>query len=152
MIRKFKVLIILALCAVLIQLIYGFALFYMIGTEIGRGTFGDMFGAISAFFTGVTLAGLIYTIHQQQKDLIAAQEATNRAIIAQEKSAEALKQQAETLHRTATLNAYSIMISSYNHLIQEMKGFDITNKYKQEREKYLEKLKKALNEMESVAK
>lgn len=149
--KKYKVLIAFALTAFLIQLAYGFVIYSSISSETGRGTFGDMFGAISAFFTGVTLAGLIYTIHQQQKDLMAAREATNRAIIAQEKSAEALKQQAETLHRTATLNAYSIMISSYNHLIQEMKDFKITNKYKQEREEYLEKLKKALNEMESVA-
>src|SRR4030042_5162557 len=127
--KKFKVLACIALGAILLQFIYGLIIFHTIRTETGRGTFGDMFGAINALFTGITLAGLIYTIYQQQKDTETTREETNRSIAAQENAAEALRRQAELLHRTATLNAYSIMIDSYNHLIQELKGFDIINKY-----------------------
>lgn len=32
-----------------------------------RGTFGDMFGSINALFSGVALAGIIFTILQQNK-------------------------------------------------------------------------------------
>jgi len=108
-----------------------------------------MFGAVNVFFTGLTLAGLIYTIHEQQKNMESAREATNRSIAAQENADEALKKQADLLHRTASLNAYSIMISSYNHLIQEMKGFPVTNDYKQERDVYIKKLKEAFDELQS---
>jgi len=145
--KKFNILILFALGAILIQLIYGVAMFYMIGTETGRGTFGDMFGAINALFTGITLAGLIYTIYQQQKDVTAAQEMANRTTIAQENSAEALRQQAENLHRTATLNAYNIIISAYIQLIQENKGYPVENTYKNERNKYFEKLRKVIDEI-----
>ncbi len=145
--KKFKVLICIALGAILIHVIYGFVIFQTIKSETGRGTFGDMFGAINALFTGITLAGLIYTIYQQQKDMKTSREETKRSIAAQENAAEALKRQAELLHRTATLNAYSIMINSYNHLIQELKDFNIKNKYKQEREVCMNKLKEAFDEL-----
>jgi uncharacterized protein YPO0396 len=147
--KKFGVLILFALVAIFVQVVYGVTLFYTIGSDTGRGTFGDMFGAVNAFFTGLTLAGLIYTIHEQQKDMESAREATNRSITAQENAAKALKKQADLLHRTAALNAYSIMISSYNHLIQEMQGFDVVNNYKQEREVYIKKLKEALDELQT---
>mgnify|MGYP001351552489 CR=1 FL=1 len=147
--KKFKILILFALIAILVQVVYGVTLFYAIGSETGRGTFGDMFGAVNAFFTGLTLAGLIYTIHEQQKEMETAREATNRSIVAQENAADALKRQAELLHRTATLNAYSIMISSYSHLIQEMQGFPVTSDYKQEREVCMKRLKETFDELQS---
>lgn len=35
-----------------------------------RGTFGDLFGAVNALFSGLAFAGLIYTIALQKQDLI----------------------------------------------------------------------------------
>jgi len=35
----------------------------------GRGTFGDMFGAINSLFSGLAFAGIIYTIIMQRKEL-----------------------------------------------------------------------------------
>jgi len=35
----------------------------------GRGTFGDMFGATNALFSGLAFAGVIYTIYLQQRQL-----------------------------------------------------------------------------------
>tara|TARA_R110001606_G_scaffold399188_1_gene581422 strand:+ start:2239 stop:2976 length:738 start_codon:yes stop_codon:yes gene_type:complete len=34
-----------------------------------RGTFGDMFGASNALFSGLAFAGIVYTIHLQRKEL-----------------------------------------------------------------------------------
>jgi hypothetical protein len=34
-----------------------------------RGQFGDLFGAVNAFFTGLAFAGVIYTIILQRKEL-----------------------------------------------------------------------------------
>lgn len=39
------------------------------GEATARGTFGDMFGAINALFSGCAFAGLIYTIRQQSEEL-----------------------------------------------------------------------------------
>jgi Putative phage abortive infection protein len=38
-------------------------------TEIDRGTFGDMFGAVNSLFSGLALAGIILTILLQRKEL-----------------------------------------------------------------------------------
>jgi hypothetical protein len=37
--------------------------------ETQRGTFGDMFGAVNALFSGLAFAGIIYTIALQQKEM-----------------------------------------------------------------------------------
>ena len=39
------------------------------GDADGPGTFGDQFGAVNALFTGLSLAGIIITLWQQQEEL-----------------------------------------------------------------------------------
>lgn len=39
------------------------------GDADGPGTFGDQFGAVNALFTGLSLAGIIITLWQQQQEL-----------------------------------------------------------------------------------
>lgn len=41
------------------------------GDADGPGTFGDQFGAVNALFTGLSLAGIIITLWQQQQELSA---------------------------------------------------------------------------------
>lgn len=63
-----------------------------------RGQFGDMFGGISALFSALILAGAIYTLWLQHRELEALQ-----------------KQQLESRHenaRTATLLAYAGMVNA----------------------------------------
>ncbi len=38
-------------------------------TSTNRGTFGDMFGAVNALFSGLALFGIIVTLYMQRKDL-----------------------------------------------------------------------------------
>lgn len=44
-------------------------IFGLSANETFRGTFGDMFGAANALFTGLSFVGLIITIMLQRKDL-----------------------------------------------------------------------------------
>lgn len=48
-----------------------FAIYQLYGKADGPGTFGDQFGAINALFTGLSLAGIIITLIQQQEELTA---------------------------------------------------------------------------------
>lgn len=53
-----------------LQSLYGYAVFYRLGPNKDTpGQFGDMFGGINALFTGLALAGVIYTILLQRHDL-----------------------------------------------------------------------------------
>ncbi|WP_052421833.1 hypothetical protein [Paenibacillus sp. FSL P4-0081] len=49
--------------------LYGFKPDEKLGVWGDRGTFGDMFGAVNALFSGLAFAGLIFTIILQRKDL-----------------------------------------------------------------------------------
>ena len=79
-----------------------------------RGTFGDLFGAVNALFSGLAFAGLIYTIILQKEDIeIQRKEiAQNRAEL--KKSANAQKQQVEQMKLTARLDALKTLIDYYN--------------------------------------
>lgn len=86
------------------------------GDPSGRGTLGDMFGAINALFSGAALAGVIYAVLLQRRELglqrqelEETREELRRAAEAQEKSERALVQQAEALATTAKLNALGLI-------------------------------------------
>ena len=81
-----------------------------------RGTFGDMFGSVNAFFSGAALAGVIYTIALQRRELqlqrhelqLTRQE-LRRSAETQEKSEAALNEQARILQLTAKLTALNFI-------------------------------------------
>jgi flagellar biosynthesis component FlhA len=86
-----------------------------------RGTFGDLFGAVNALFSGLAFAGLIYTIVLQKQDLELQRNeiALNRAELkktakAQQHSEKALIQQVEQMKLASKLNALKILIDYYN--------------------------------------
>lgn len=86
-----------------------------------RGTFGDMFGAINALFSGLAFAGIIYTILLQSKELKLQREdlALTRAEIEGQKLE--LKQQNETLKIQRFENTLFNLLSQHNHLIESFK-------------------------------
>jgi Putative phage abortive infection protein len=55
------------LCAIVIS-IWTISMFWL-KDQKERGTFGDMFGGVNALFSGLALAGIIYTIFLQKKEL-----------------------------------------------------------------------------------
>ena len=57
-----------ALIGFVVIAIWGFSGYYLYGFA-DRGTFGDMFGAVNALFSGLAFAGVIYAVLLQRKEL-----------------------------------------------------------------------------------
>ena len=57
----------LILAIVLIWTVSAVAIIYGMDNWSNRGTFGDLFGAVNALFSGLAFAGLIYTIVLQRE-------------------------------------------------------------------------------------
>lgn len=86
-----------------------------------RGTFGDLFGAVNALYSGLAFAGLIYTIILQKEDLALQRneiklnrEELKKSAKAQKNSEKALMEQVEQMKLAAKLNAYKTLIEYYN--------------------------------------
>jgi hypothetical protein len=65
-----------------------------------RGIFGDMFGAANALFSGLTFAGMVYTLlmqntelQLQRDELRMARDEQARLVVATQESAESLRKQ-----------------------------------------------------------
>ncbi len=86
----------------MVLILCGIAIFFSFDSWGDRGSFGDMFGSINALFSGLALAGVIYAILLQRKELSLQREELEltrkelaKAAKAQEKSANLLSQQLE---------------------------------------------------------
>lgn len=84
-----------------------------------RGTFGDMFGAVNALFSGFAFLGVIYAILLQRKELALQREELSltrnelkKSAEAQEKSELALSKQAKSLELSAKINANSALLNA----------------------------------------
>lgn len=89
------------------------------------GQFGDMFGGLNAFFSGLAFLGVIYAIllqreelSLQRKELELTRKELKRTAEAQEKSEQALTKQAASLKVTAKLNGLGALLQHYNTLIE----------------------------------
>lgn len=92
-----------------------------------QGQFGDMFGGLNAFFSGLAFLGVIYAIvlqkeelGLQRKELELTRKELKRTAEAQEKSEEALSKQAASLKITAKLNALGAQLGYKSSLIEAM--------------------------------
>ena len=47
---------------------------YVPGDSMGRGEFGDMFGVFTSLMSGLTFAGLVYTILLQRQQMLQQRE------------------------------------------------------------------------------
>ncbi len=90
-----------------------------------RGQFGDLFGGLNAFFSGLAFLGVIYAIflqrgelELQREELKLTREELARTAEAQEKSERALSKQAASLKITAKLNGKSAVLQHFNTLIE----------------------------------
>ncbi len=88
-----------------------------------RGTFGDMFGAANALFSGLAFTGIIITILLQRKELALqrqelrdTREELKRSAAAQENSEKALTRQAENLKISAKLTALNSLVVHYSDI------------------------------------
>jgi len=88
-----------------------------------RGTFGDMFGAANALFTGLSFVGLIVTILLQREDLKETRnemELTRKEFISQN----------DTMKLQQFENTFFQMLSLFNSIVNNTEFWVNTNEYK----------------------
>ena len=97
-------------------------------SHFDKGTFGDMFGAVNALFSGLAFAGLIYTAMMQREELELQREELGltrqefkRMVATQELSEQALKKQAQAYIYSAIVNGHNSIVHQLNREIDELK-------------------------------
>lgn len=73
-IPEWKTIALLFLGVVILQIVFGVAVYRMFGSWGERGSFGDMFGAVNTLFSGLALAGVVYAILLQSRELALQRE------------------------------------------------------------------------------
>jgi hypothetical protein len=146
---KFGTLTLLIILVVVIWMVSAILILFFLDDWSQRGTFGDLFGAVNALFSGLAFAGLIYTIVLQKKDLEMQRSEIkmNRAELkksaaAQQKSEKALSEQVEQMKVTARLNALNTIINYYNLQISS------PNVSEENLAKFKEKRREAIKEID----
>ena len=120
-----------------------------------RGTFGDLFGAVNALFSGLAFAGLLYTINLSKKDLeIQRQEIEiNRKELiksrkSQQHSEKALIEQVEQMKISTKINALNILITYYTNQINNQNNTEeIILKAREKRREAIREIDSLLNRM-----
>ncbi len=89
-----------------------------------RGTFGDLFGAVNALFSGLAFAALIYTIvlqrdeiSQNRKEIIHNRKELAKNAKLQQKAQHILVEQVAQTHLSAKMNAMRTLVDYYNNQI-----------------------------------
>lgn len=90
-----------------------------------RGTFGDMFGAVNALFTGLAFATLIYTTWLQRDELSLQREELAATRIELQGQKEQLKQQSETFELQRFENSFFSLLSTLGEIVSAMKTNDV---------------------------
>lgn len=83
-----------------------------------RGTFGDMFGAVNALFSGLAFAGIIYAIYLQTKELKLQRKELEQTRIELERSASAQEATQRALNKQVQLQALAAAINIENTQLQ----------------------------------
>ena len=111
-----------------------------------QGTFGDMFGAINALFSGLALAGVVFALIFQRQEL-------QESIKAFQETAEASKGQ-ERIQRISTeLAAINSLLEIANeHVKNQSQTSDIRRKAIADKKKYLAMIDERLHILENLAK
>ena len=94
-----------------------------------RGTFGDLFGAVNALFSGLAFAVLIYTIilqreeiKENRREIVLNRKELQKSGKIQLKSQEVLIRQVEQTHLSAKMNAMRTIVDYYNNQISNPKS------------------------------
>lgn len=98
----------------------GYAIYYIWPDPTDHGTFGDLFGAINALFSGWAFLGALATIYLQNKELEEQRKEIREARIAQQESAIALERQASTAAFQTEVQALNTIIDAYNRKIERL--------------------------------
>lgn len=105
-----------------------FACYWFLIEREDRGIFGDMFGSVSALFSGLAFAGVIYTIllqtqelKYQREDNEMTREQLKRSAKAQEESMKIYAQQADAAYWAAKLSGLNSLFLASEKKIDELR-------------------------------
>jgi len=149
---------IFVMVAIIIWLLYAVVLINSIPTWQDRGIFGDMFGAINAFFTILALGGAIYAVLLQRKELLLQRKEMRYQLEEQKRSANAQQLMAELSAVGTIVEALtSDLEKQHDYAMAKWRkppedvGGSFENDYKENvnrRREYLEKLQMLVAESE----
>lgn len=91
---------------------------------LGAGTFGDMFGAVNALFSGLAFAGLIYTIAIQRQELHEQQKSINNQQRDAEEAAIQSERQRKMMNFQIEKSILDNLIASKNELKRTARSND----------------------------
>jgi hypothetical protein len=126
-----------------------------------KAAFGNMFGPISALFSGLAFVGVIVTIILQSRELALqrlelkdTREELKRSADAQEKSERALLRQAENLKISAKLTALNTLVT-YNTESLKTMNYEFSSERRKfdeverKRDSYVRRIEEILNSKDS---
>lgn len=106
----------LILTFVLLWLVSALATWNYFGAPSGPGTFGDMFGAVNALFSGVALAMAIYSLILQQRQTISFERSTLETL-------DLLKRDLQRQSEAARVMALIALIDSDRNRIEQLEAW-----------------------------
>lgn len=86
-----------------------------------QGQFGDLFGSVNALFSGLALAGLIYTIYLQHRELSLQREELNNQREEMKQSREQLTHQANAQLHLVNATIAQIQVAAIQAEIEALK-------------------------------
>lgn len=104
------------------------ALYLFYDQPTDRGTFGDMFGAVNALFSGLAFAGLIVTLLYQKEELQLQREELAQTREELKGQKEEFKEQNETLKRQRFENTFFNMLSLHQEIVKSFEFTEINTK------------------------
>lgn len=129
------------------------AILYFIDDWSARGTFGDLFGAVNALFSGLAFAGLLFSlfenrkqIAQQQEELLVNRQELLKARKIQEKTEKAIEAQVAQMKNTARLNGLNTLVNYFTAKINDAKSTE------EEVQSAKEKRREAIKEIDRLIK
>ena len=118
-----------------------------------RGTFGDLFGAVNALFSGLAFAGLLFSlienrkqISSQQEELLINRKELLKARKIQEKTEKAIEAQVTQIQNTARLSGLNTLVNYFTNIINDPKRSSV------EIDLAIEKRKEAIREIDRLIK
>jgi hypothetical protein len=120
-------LVLLLLTVFVVWLTYGIAAYTMPETLEKSGQTGDMFGGITALFSGLAFAGLVFTLFVQKKELQYQREELGHLVEEQRQTkghlkdqATHLKSQSDFIERQIFENSFFQLLSTYSQFVSQI--------------------------------
>jgi hypothetical protein len=121
-----KVLVFVVLLILVLWAGSGLVIYYLVDNWSDRGTLGDLFGVSNSLFSGLALAGLIFTTYKSRTELLSQRdeiEINRKELIKsrkiQERSERALKEQAKQMKLVTRLNGLNTLVNYFTDQINQ---------------------------------